>query len=1497
MSATDRIAAALSISDTNAARLFAEQVRQAVGNIVPYKYIAQTLEELDPRERTVLNVVARLYSQGTTQSEHSAASVSKRDKQEVKGTKTTISKALIRFGVVLGVNEHEAQQTADNFRAKFPLPITDAEFLDAAQRASGKPEIARHIAENLIVSIIARELSIGRIEAAEFSFNLGHLLGIPVNNKDIVFALAALGSQASEATLLAYFKEQAAPFAELASLLAILPADAYRLTDHVRALLPVPVSHEDLMAAVRPLNRGERTESNIVEQLTINTIARELSVNQQEIKELSVLLTDSAHRPIGYSEILDTLLELGNNRTKTALISYFKDVTAIAQLAMTLRVSPDEARQVADELRAKFPLPLSYQEVLEAVQGPDSKARPAHQVREELILNAIARELSITREEASEIAPSLTYLTRMPVDNRMILSALAELGNRASEAALLTHFKEESAPFLELADALSVNPEDSLKVADRIRANFPLPVTHEELLIAMRKLDPSLRTKSQIVDQLEADIISKELSISPEAVAPLSLQLSEITRESISKRQILLTLNELGEGANEDSLKAHFQETSDIKELAQILGITPEETQTWMALAAGKVPYSLSTNEILAAARNVNELPPTISSIFSQLEVEALAKAFGIEKTHAKELTSKIEQDSGYPITAEELLKQQAQWQSVGRSVNTDELAAAWYVANKYNRPFHDSFWSVRDVRRLTHDRASCEDVLASYKASTTDALEEVAEIADAIALANSMNLVIHPTELREYIRLTHTSKDYPFTIAELLESARCIIAPSVSAERAEALLEIKTLARAFAIDEDRAALLVNEVETESKHSITAQAILKEVSQWKATGRHLLVEELPLASHIAHNGRMPLHDAIHVVRDLMRLGGDGISYSEVLTIYRTSDDKDPMRVAIKLREISLAKTLGVSVDRIPDLLNRLTKEIGRRITLEEIADIVNKLEDQATPEGVKAWYRRQAQSILTVAEILGTSPQHAYQAIEEVQGATGHNYSAEEIRQIAEFLPPDVRTVERIIDEFHIHQLAEELGYQTQALRLLVATITEEIGSKPDFELLAEAIAVSQDLKVLPGFYKHPVSEDSSPTWIIAWEYQSLTNVVTLLRLSKSLGKRPNQLGQLWRDAERQCSKPLDLQMFATLVERLPNSVRNTTGITQWFSLANLFHVDPGDSSVIQEFYTSFPKKTPTRRFWALCKAYKEVEGVSIHDMQYVQKLSSWSQASSDLILPNMNKGEQPITSQTLAEVGRKRTRRKGNIKSLANLAQRSWDQICSDKRAYAVPSQGRAEIITSKRIQDMWGLNALRFVQEGIDAPKVFVQFKFGEPARIGIMCIEDGDTDSGFLMMSEDLWLRAFFRAIALTYYRDMVLPGFTYVPTSTHLSRSRNSVVDTQSPREQRNVLPRSHAVQREKVYQFYEWHAAQERARHSVTGHVRWVHKGFVADVLKHQQARRAGVQLSLGYTWVVEHERGNPQREDGVALNEDYDLLRYTLFAAPTRATIELEALF
>lgn len=274
-------------------------------------------------------------------------------------------------------------------------------------------------------------------------------------------------------------------------------------------------------------------------------------------------------------------------------------------------------------------------------------------------------------------------------------------------------------------------------------------------------------------------------------------------------------------------------------------------------------------------------------------------------------------------------------------------------------------------------------------------------------------------------------------------------------------------------------------------------------------------------------------------------------------------------------------------------------------------------------------------------------------------------------------------------------------------------------------------------------------------------------------------------------------------------------------------------------------------------------------------------------------LLPDESIGERWIGSQELAQLEERFLSFQPNfdIDALTDYAYDCRVEI-QRKRRYQIPSQGNAELQASERLLELFDLRAIRFVQEGAEPPAVYQRFEFGDPPAIGIIRVNARMSVEGFYEFNEHEQLRVTFPAIALGYFRDLVVP--VAENSTTRRPRYHRSMRNGKSRNRKKHArtLPRTPDYVPQRIE---EWHQVREKEKHSVVGHMRWISRDFIADEERQRLCLDAiGRRLPPGYTWVREHERGSV--DPGIIEVRRSDLTRRTRFLPPKRATEELDDL-
>jgi tetratricopeptide (TPR) repeat protein len=358
-------------------------------------------------------------------------------------------------------------------------------------------------------------------------------------------------------------------------------------------------------------------------------------------------------------------------------------------------------------------------------------------------------------------------------------------------------------------------------------------------------------------------------------------------------------------------------------------------------------------------------------------------------------------------------------------------------------------------------------------------------------------------------------------------------------------------------------------------------------------------------------------------------------------------------------------------------------------------------------------------------------------------------------------------------------------------------------------------------------------------------------------------------------------------KLISTCNKLLQYSANNLEALKQialaHLNLGNEENVEKYCNIALSKLPTNSPERIPIERILQRINitTITEDKRTRIHDSTWIL-----------LLKPETGLGQTWVNKADIDKIEKQlaQKQKEFDVSRVNKICTNCWYDITHYRR-YEIPSKGRLEILATKKVNNLLNIQTLRFVQEGAIAPEVYIRFEFSN-SKIGALKINNNGETIGF--HGKFNIVGSIIKALALTYYRDLVVPIYDD-GYKTHKKRDTSSKGESDNidKKNKSNRLPR-HYIPQNETHDFREWHIAQHRARHSVVGHTRFISQGFQADWQKQEQARRAGLELRTGYTWVIEHERGGQEGTDLVL--DGTDLSRRTRFLPPTRAETELDSL-
>lgn len=219
------------------------------------------------------------------------------------------------------------------------------------------------------------------------------------------------------------------------------------------------------------------------------------------------------------------------------------------------------------------------------------------------------------------------------------------------------------------------------------------------------------------------------------------------------------------------------------------------------------------------------------------------------------------------------------------------------------------------------------------------------------------------------------------------------------------------------------------------------------------------------------------------------------------------------------------------------------------------------------------------------------------------------------------------------------------------------------------------------------------------------------------------------------------------------------------------------------------------------------------------------------------------------------------------------------WEKTCSkcleiiiNDRHYTIPPEGKAEFKMSRVFDNVLRIEKIRFVQENLNPPEVFIRFLFFEPSVVEILKIcEDGQVNfcigENWSEMSKEL-----LKLCALVNYRDLVRAPevYFYFPGIRSPNRPRNYDPVRNPIRyiPRKRYIPIGHqTLQDTDDYEYDDYSGEISRSPGAVVGHLRYLGGYFEASWIKEEECLQyLGKNLPAGYTFVNPYNRGGIEGE-------------------------------
>ncbi|MFZ1398280.1 MAG: hypothetical protein WAS33_15350 [Candidatus Promineifilaceae bacterium] len=622
---------------------------------------------------------------------------------------------------------------------------------------------------------------------------------------------------------------------------------------------------------------------------------------------------------------------------------------------------------------------------------------------------------------------------------------------------------------------------------------------------------------------------------------------------------------------------------------------------------------------------------------------------------------------------------------------------------------------------------------------------------------------------------------------------------------------------------------------------------------------------------IAHTLDKPVGEANQFILAVQSRCRRAVSYGEIAGVFNEMliTAVSVENLVSQIHDRDLAQQLALNTTEMQSFLEDLSQKVNLRLTAEDVLALDARTHG-ASPERIQTYYWQKAYPVPQIASLLGIAAQDVAPTLKNIRAQVHFEVGDEEILQALRTLPLRQNDVPNLIKQLYNRWIASQLKMPSSEVLGLVGNIQTDTQQK---NLPSAQIATV--LSLLPAGQRNA------------------SNLHGLFVTSHWWQKSPERTIQLILDALEKTIWQQPLEMFWPIARQIKPIHQNVEELITYLNISHWLT----DSLVSPETINRLTGEVTVRKnaqvVEALIKASCTPDHLTLADFEYFLWLSGKTSYLIQMVQPDNRGTERWVTRMALKPVLVQKDYPNQEIyrqcESLRAYTKKCWKEICSEKREYQIPSAGRAELCVPDFATDLLHLTSLRFIQETVKAPGLYIQCKFEEPAMTGVMQIyPDGQMD-GFHKLIDNEWCQAFITAIVMSHYRDFVVPTIRYASASNTPPRPRTNVGTSREWR----TYPKNFPVKRsrQKQYSLSDWYESQQIARHNVRGHSRWIGPHFVADPIKYRQAFQAGVTLQRGYTWVLEHERGVPL-ETKIKL-AGTDLVELTAFLPPPIASNEL----
>lgn len=912
------------------------------------------------------------------------------------------------------------------------------------------------------------------------------------------------------------------------------------------------------------------------------------------------------------------------------------------------------------------------------------------------------------------------------------------------------------------------------------------------------------------------------------------------------------------------------------KQLAQILNIPIKQLDRVINVVHQTYRQAIPYQALLELVKRNPDVRHQFQKIYKQIyspEIQALAQIWDLSLPDTERVCQDISAQLPFPVTIQmiyQVVKQhdRPKWtfQQLLYLLKVNYAAERLHTSEAHIDHLRDH------LKQLFQQTLTADDLLHYLEIETEPPDLQTAtqffteEYLVATEIAQLLN--ISQAEAGQFVRQTRQTMQRPLLHDQTLPIIRQLSAKNRNLKVLAEVIDYQLIAQRFGLTLQATHQLILENETGSPN--IRQQI---VAALPALPSDATIALLKLVLLLAELFNLTPSEAYGSVQQIRQRVGATISPEAIADVVqrmkRTAVSEK--NIITNLQTEVLSQQLALTPLELEQLLADLSNEIGAIVTPDHIFTSRLPIET-LTIDGIRAHFWQIQHPVPQMAALMRMSAWDVPKLITQVQDKFKTAVSPNELLNILQTYPIEYEKGEQLIQALFARHVAAELEHKRANAFYLIAQIKAH-SQRPD--LSPEQIATA--LAALPQAEKNRA------------------NLENLLHLSHIWAMTENKVMTILQHVQKHKFAPAELTHLLQIAQQLAPDLRHEEGLACFLSLTNWLKYSKPKVQQLNDLAL----KIVAGGFYVKMKDIVEknlnTDAIAVADIEHFLWLLGRLPRVKNLMSPHDHAGERWITQAyidfVLAEVSLPIVEKcRQQSRKLTVYGQQCWQKICSDEREFQVPSAGRAEILVPDFVTKLVQLKSIRLIQEDAKAPGLFIQCKFANADVFGLIEIDPNGQITGFHQFISDPWFQAIIQSIALSHYRDLVVPiqrHYLAIQPSQQPARPHR----THATRKPSSFKPFPDSPPYQKQYKLSDWYQSQYIARYQVRGHTRWVRSHFVADAVKRQQAKSAGVTLVDGYTWVLEHERGTPWQTK-IKLDGE-DLTELTIFLPPPKAAGEL----